>query len=94
MSLSTISVVLNSLRLLWRGRAAPFDWPGLLRQIIPLLLGFLGFQVLFTAEPDGRIFSWSATNGTTALQRQLFSAHDQGKAWHALAGVKTLDPAL
>lgn len=50
-------------------------------------------QVLFTAEPDGRIFSWSATNGTTALQRRLFSARDQGKAWHALAGVRTLEAA-
>jgi hypothetical protein len=48
-------------------------------------------QVLFTAEPDGRVFAWSATNTTAALQRQLFSAHDTGKAWHALAAVRTLE---
>ena len=49
-------------------------------------------QVLFTAEPDGRIFSWTATNATAPLTRQLFSRHDQGLAWHALAAVRTLDP--
>ncbi len=48
-------------------------------------------QVFFTAEPDGRVFSWSATNTTAPLQRQLFSAQHIGKAWHALAGVKTLE---
>ncbi len=47
-------------------------------------------QVFFTAEPDGRLFSWSATNATAPLQRQLFSAQYAGKAWHALAGVRTL----
>jgi YD repeat-containing protein len=49
-------------------------------------------QVLFTAEPDGRIFSWSATNATAPLTRQLFSRHHQGMAWHALAAARTLDP--
>lgn len=37
-------------RSLWGRPADPFDWKGLLRQIIPLFLGFLGFQVLFTAD--------------------------------------------
>jgi len=49
-------------------------------------------EVLFTGEPDGRVVSWVATNATGPLQRQLFSAHHAGKAWHALAGVKTLEP--
>ncbi|MBE0541044.1 MAG: hypothetical protein IH623_06645 [Verrucomicrobia bacterium] len=35
---------------LWRLKPAPFDWRGLLRQVIPLILGFLGFQILFTAD--------------------------------------------
>lgn len=48
-------------------------------------------QVFFTAEPDGRVFSWSATNAAAPLQRQLFSAQHTGKAWHALAGVKSLE---
>jgi hypothetical protein len=47
-------------------------------------------QVFFTAEPDGRVFSWTAPDATTPLQRQLFSAQHAGQAWHALAGVKAL----
>lgn len=42
----------------------------------------------FTAEPDGQIFYWTATNSSAPLQRQLFSADYLGKSWHALAGVK------
>jgi len=49
-------------------------------------------EVFFTAEPDGQIFSWVATNNSGPLQRQLFSGYHEGKAWHALAGVKTLEP--
>ncbi len=46
-------------------------------------------EVFFTGEPDGQVFAWTAT-GTNPLQRQLFSAQNGGKAWHALAGVKRL----
>lgn len=46
-------------------------------------------EVFFTGEPDGQVFAWTATGATNPLQRQLFSAHHAGKAWHALAGVKT-----
>ena len=49
-------------------------------------------DTLFTAEPGGQVFVWSATNGTGPLHRQLFSSHHVGNAWHALAGVKTLEP--
>jgi hypothetical protein len=49
-------------------------------------------EVFFTGEPDGQVFAWTATGSTNPLQRQLFSAHYAGKAWHALAGVKTLEP--
>jgi YD repeat-containing protein len=49
-------------------------------------------EVFFTGEPDGQVFVWTATGATNPLQRQLFSAHHVGKAWHALAGVKTLQP--
>jgi hypothetical protein len=48
--------------------------------------------VFFTGEPDGQVFAWTATNAATPLKRQLFSGHHTGKAWHALAGVKTLEP--
>jgi O-antigen/teichoic acid export membrane protein len=37
-------------RSIWRLPTEPFDWRGLLRQIVPLILGFLGFQILFTAD--------------------------------------------
>lgn len=37
-------------RALWLGPSRSFDWLPLLRQVTPLLLGFLGFQILFTAD--------------------------------------------
>ncbi len=37
-------------RALWRIPPQPFDGRGLLRQVVPLLLAFLGFQILFTAD--------------------------------------------
>ncbi len=37
-------------RRLWLISPQPFDRRGLIRQIIPLVLGFLGFQILFTAD--------------------------------------------
>lgn len=47
-------------------------------------------EVLFTAEPNGCLFAWTAAD-TNALQRQLFSMQYTGKGWHALAAVKALD---
>jgi len=38
------------------------------------------------------VFAWIGQTATGALQRQLFSAHDVGKAWHAMDKVRTLDP--
>jgi uncharacterized delta-60 repeat protein len=49
-------------------------------------------DILFTGEPDGRVFSWTASSRTAPLQRQVFSAHDTGKAWHGMTGVKTFEP--
>ena len=49
-------------------------------------------EVFFTGEPDGRVFAWTATGATNPLQRRLFSSHHAGKAWHALAAVKAVDP--
>lgn len=37
-------------RRLWWLRAQPFDRRALMRQVIPLTLGFLGFQILFTGD--------------------------------------------
>lgn len=37
-------------RTLWTGATETFDWRGLMPQVVPLTLGFLGFQILFTAD--------------------------------------------
>jgi O-antigen/teichoic acid export membrane protein len=37
-------------RSLWLRPAEPFDWRDVLGQVLPLALGFLGFQTLFTAD--------------------------------------------
>jgi O-antigen/teichoic acid export membrane protein len=49
-------LVLSSVVCLWQTRAIwsaptqPFDWRGLLGQVVPLMLGFAAFQFLFTAD--------------------------------------------
>jgi O-antigen/teichoic acid export membrane protein len=37
-------------RAIWVTRPESFDWRALLQQIVPLLLAFLGFQILFSAD--------------------------------------------
>jgi O-antigen/teichoic acid export membrane protein len=37
-------------RSLWLASPQSFDWRGLLRQVVPLLVAFVGFQILFTAD--------------------------------------------
>ncbi len=37
-------------RSLWLAKAVHFDWVTLLQQIVPLFIGFLGFQALFIAD--------------------------------------------
>jgi O-antigen/teichoic acid export membrane protein len=37
-------------RKLWGGPSDPCDWRGLLRQVLPLMLGFFAFQMMFTAD--------------------------------------------
>ena len=37
-------------RSLWLAPSKTFDWRGILQQVTPLMLGFLGFQILFTAD--------------------------------------------
>ncbi len=45
---------------------------------------------LFSAEPDGRLFSWNA-EGTNALKRELFSIANEGSRWEILSGWKTIE---
>lgn len=49
-------------RALWSAASAPFDWRSLLRQVVPLMLGFAAFQFLFTADT---MFAKSYFNATT-----------------------------
>lgn len=50
-----------------------------------------GSDYVFTAEPGGEIYFWSASDASSALQRQLFTSDYAGKAWHVLAGVKMIE---
>jgi YD repeat-containing protein len=45
-------------------------------------------NLVFTAEPDGQIYYWQATNTSGPLKRQLFSSAYQGTSWHAMSRVK------
>ncbi len=51
-----------------------------------------GNDTLFTGEPDGCVYCWSAADSTSPLQRQLFSDAYAGKGWEAMCGVQM--PAL
>jgi hypothetical protein len=46
----TIVIGLWQSRTIWLAPALPFDWRSLLRQVVPLMLGFGAFQFLFTAD--------------------------------------------
>ncbi len=46
----SVGIAVWQTRALWWMRSAPFDWRGLLPQAVPLVLGFLGFQILFSAD--------------------------------------------
>ena len=87
LSLLLGTVGLFDLRLIGFAKQIPLP---ALHRLIPW--GIFGYFInimtgicFFTAEPDGQIFSWVATNNTGPLQRRLFSGHDAGKSWHALA---------
>jgi O-antigen/teichoic acid export membrane protein len=48
--IAACSVAVWESRRLWAGPSLPFAWAPLLRQVIPLMLGFGAFQFLFTAD--------------------------------------------
>ncbi len=45
-----IVVAVVQTRQFWAEKPTAYDWQALSRQVIPLLLGFIGFQVLFTVD--------------------------------------------
>ena len=47
---AAVGVSIWQTRSLWQLRAQPFDWRSLLRQIVPLMLGFGAVQFFFTAD--------------------------------------------
>jgi O-antigen/teichoic acid export membrane protein len=49
--LASLGICVWQSRGIWRGRAAAFDWRGLLRQVVPLALGFGACQFVFSADP-------------------------------------------
>jgi O-antigen/teichoic acid export membrane protein len=48
--ITACSLAIWETRALWSGSSLPFAWGPLLRQVIPLMLGFAAFQFLFTAD--------------------------------------------
>lgn len=45
-----LAVGLYQTRGIWTAKPAPFDWTPFLRQVIPLMIAFIGVQILFTAD--------------------------------------------
>jgi len=48
--LAALGIALWQTRGVWVGPSLPFEWGSLLRQVLPLILGFAAFQFLFTAD--------------------------------------------
>ena len=48
--MASLGIAAWQTRRLWCVRAQAFDWRGLLQQVVPLTVGFLGFQILFSAD--------------------------------------------
>jgi O-antigen/teichoic acid export membrane protein len=48
--LTGLAIALYHTRQYWFAKPAPFEWQIFTRQVTPLLLGFIGFQILFTAD--------------------------------------------
>jgi O-antigen/teichoic acid export membrane protein len=44
------AILLWQSRSIWLAPSLPFDWVGLLRQVVPLVLGFGAYQFMFTAD--------------------------------------------
>jgi len=49
-------------------------------------------DLLFTAEPDGTVYSWLDTSGTGGLAKVVFDAHHRGMSWHQLSRHRGLEP--
>ena len=47
---AAISLAAWQTRSTWLAKPQPFDWRGVLGQIVPLMLAFCGFQILFTVD--------------------------------------------
>jgi O-antigen/teichoic acid export membrane protein len=74
--LLAVGLAIWQTRPLWAARPLTFDWKPLLRQVIPLMLGFGAFQFLFTADTlfgknylDTETFGYYGAAGT--LSRAL-----------------------
>ncbi|MDE3066042.1 MAG: hypothetical protein KGJ60_00680 [Verrucomicrobiota bacterium] len=65
-------------RSLWGLRAAPFDWRGLLGQILPLMLGFGAVQFFFTADT---MFVKAYFSGDTAAFYVSAGTLSRGLMW-------------
>ena len=48
--MAALVIALWQTRGLWLGPSLPFEWGSMLRQVVPLILGFAAFQFLFTAD--------------------------------------------
>ncbi len=47
-----------------------------------------GQDIVFTGDPDGRVYSWTATDIASPLERQLFSDAYVGNGWEAMCRVQ------
>ncbi len=76
---------------LWSGPAEPFEWKPLMRQVVPLLLGFGAFQFLFASDT---MFTSTHFSGETMKPYIEAGTLSRGLLWVVLPMATVMFPKL
>jgi O-antigen/teichoic acid export membrane protein len=92
-----IGVVLSVVISVWRSRdlwsmpAEPFDWKTLMRQVVPLLLGFAAFQFLFASDT---MFTKAYFSGEAMKPYVVAGTFSRGILWIVLPMANVMFPKI
>jgi O-antigen/teichoic acid export membrane protein len=76
---------------LWMGPAEPFDWKALMRQVMPLLLGFGAFQFMFASDT---IFTKAYFSGDAMKPYVAAGTFARGLLWIVLPLATVMFPKI
>jgi hypothetical protein len=76
---------------LWLAPAEPFEWKSLLRQVVPLLLGFSAFQFLFASDT---MFTKAYFSGDAMKPYVVAGTFSRGLLWIVLPMANVMFPKI